>query len=219
MRNDQDVVFGDGEIQFQDIGAGLDAVVKAGQRVFGPVGAPTAVGVNEDRAGRRGGARCSRLGGALGGSLCSEGRGGHQNQCGEKRAHRVQGGGVALKRYEQKKAGESEQEVARTQVELALVARFKQLTEHTLPSRAKAERWPVRFDHCFKRICLDWAFGDVWYQHLARPAERHLRGAELERAVLCAEALLDGGLPVLQERDAASLRWRGKRPKAEHCAS
>jgi hypothetical protein len=99
------------------------------------------------------------------------------------------------------------------------VARFKDLTERELPARAATERWPIRFDHCFKRICLDWAFGDVWYRHLARPAERHLRGEALARAVQCAEELSTGDIAVLQHRDAASLRWRGKRPKAARGAS
>jgi hypothetical protein len=126
---------------------------------------------------------------------------------------------VSLKRYEQAEGGPRAEQSARTEDEQVLLARFKKLTEDTLPARAKEERWPVRFDHCFKRICLDCAFEDVWYRHLARPAERHLRGEALERAIRCAEALLDGGLPVLRERDAASLRWRGKRPKAGYGAS
>lgn len=97
--------------------------------------------------------------------------------------------------------------------------RFKDLTERVLPARAAEERWPIRFDHCFKRICLDWAFGDVWYRHLARPAEKNLRGEALARAVQCAEELAADGLPVLQQRDQASLCWRGKRPKTGHGAS
>ncbi len=97
--------------------------------------------------------------------------------------------------------------------------RFKDLTERVLPARAQAERWPIRFDHCFKRICLDWAFGDVWYRHLARPAERHLRGEALALAVQCAEELSSGSRLLLAERDDASLGWRGKRPKAGRSAS
>jgi hypothetical protein len=91
-----------------------------------------------------------------------------------------------------------------------LRARFKRLTEIDLPDRAQAGRWRLRLDHCFKRVCLDWACGDCWYGHLERPAERHLEGEMLERAVLCAEELLRGGANVLQARNKASLRWRGK---------
>ena len=93
------------------------------------------------------------------------------------------------------------------------IARFKQLTEQELPARARAESWPIRLDHCFKRICLDHAFMDVWYNHLARPAERHLAGEALSRALGCAEALLSGDQALLDERDGASLRYRGKPQK------
>ena len=101
----------------------------------------------------------------------------------------------------------------RSAAEIAAVARFKELTERVLPARARVEGWPLRMDHCFKRICLDWAFEDVWYGHVGRPAEKHLRGEGLVRAVRCAEELMEGDVALLRERDAASLRWRGKRPK------
>ncbi len=93
------------------------------------------------------------------------------------------------------------------------VARFKVLTEQTLPALAREGRWPIRLDHCFKRICLDHAFGDVWYKHLPRPAERHLGGEALGRALACAEELASEGRTLLRERDSASLRYRGKAPK------
>ena len=99
---------------------------------------------------------------------------------------------------------------SRTPQEQAAIARFKHLTEVALPAKAREQRWPIRFDHCFKRICLDHAFEDVWYHHLPRPAERHLAGLQLTRAVTCAEALLNGGLPFLTERNQARLHYRGK---------
>lgn len=92
----------------------------------------------------------------------------------------------------------------------ALVQRFKSLTEVELPLRAREERWALRLDHCFKRVCLDWACGDCWYRHIKRPAERHIAVDSLESAVRCAEEILGGGSVVLKERNAASLRWRGK---------
>lgn len=92
----------------------------------------------------------------------------------------------------------------------AAIARFKQLTEAALPARAREARWPIRLDHCFKRICLDYAFGDVWYNHLPRPAERHLAGEPLQRAIQCAEDLLAGDRALLDQRNTESLRYRGK---------
>lgn len=90
------------------------------------------------------------------------------------------------------------------------IARFKHLTERLLPARARQDHWPIRLDHCFKRICLDHAFGDVWYHHLKKPAERHLNGPALGRALLCAEDLLAGDRALLEERNRVSLHYRGK---------
>lgn len=90
------------------------------------------------------------------------------------------------------------------------VARFKLLTEGELPRQAREQRWPLRLDHCFKRVCLDWACQDCWYGHIRRPAELHADWTCLDRAVRCAEEILEGGSALLKVRNAASLRWRGK---------
>ena len=98
----------------------------------------------------------------------------------------------------------------RTPEEAAEIARFKHLTERILPALAREHHWPIRLDHCFKRICLDYAFGDVWHHHLARPAQRHLTGDPLTRALHCAEDLAANDLPLLRSRNAESLRYREK---------
>ena len=95
------------------------------------------------------------------------------------------------------------------------ISRLKRLTEVELPALAVAGRWPIRFDHCFKRICFDFAFEDVWYKHLARPAERHLDGVPLLRALQCAEELTVQGLSLLKERNRASLGYRGKQARRQ----
>lgn len=91
-----------------------------------------------------------------------------------------------------------------------MVGRWKELTEVRLPGLAREGRWPLRLDHCFKRVCLDWAHGGVWYEFCAKPAERHMSDEALGRAVQCAEEIVEGGLEMLRERNQASLRWRGK---------
>lgn len=106
-----------------------------------------------------------------------------------------------------------------TEAEQAGVQRFKYLTEVALPARAVAHRWSIRFDHCFKRICLDHAFAGVWYNHLQRPAERHLNGEPLQRALACAEELNRGDRDLLKQRNVTSLRWRGKSPSRAGAAS
>ena len=90
------------------------------------------------------------------------------------------------------------------------VAEWKQLTEETLPALAKEYRWPLRLDHCFKRVTLDYAFGDVWYRHLQKPAERHIDDDALIRALACAREIAANCEPLLRIRNQESLMYRGK---------
>lgn len=91
----------------------------------------------------------------------------------------------------------------------ALLARWLDLTCRVLPGMAAAERWPIRFDHCFMRVCLDAAFGRPWHEAIRRPAVRHMTEAELARAVSVAERV--AAIPsTLPELNAQSLRLRGK---------
>lgn len=92
----------------------------------------------------------------------------------------------------------------------AAIAEWKRLTEHVLPELARQHRWPLRLDHCFKRVCLDYAFEDVWYHHLRKPAERHLDGDALSRALDCAQSIAVEGEALLRLRNEQSLRYRGK---------
>ena len=103
--------------------------------------------------------------------------------------------------------------------DLALSAaqtRWLALTKEQLPARARAERWPLRDDHCFQRVLLDAACGGRWYDHVpARPAYRHLDPERLGNAVALAERLAaePDAVVLLRELDAQSLRWRGKSRK------
>jgi hypothetical protein len=48
-----------------------------------------------------------------------------------------------------------------------LIAAYKHLINTDLPLTYKS---PVRYNHCFNRIILDWIFKDCWYNHLDRSA-------------------------------------------------
>ncbi|MEL7363407.1 MAG: hypothetical protein AAFN13_15130 [Bacteroidota bacterium] len=92
-----------------------------------------------------------------------------------------------------------------------LEARYLHLMREVLPAQARAEGWPIRLDHCFMRVALDHVFEDAWYAHLdRRPAYRHLSAEQLAEAVRHAEAMREGGRPVVAAMNRQSLRWRGK---------
>ena len=88
-----------------------------------------------------------------------------------------------------------------------LVARWLDLTRKTLPSMAAAARWPIRFDHCFMRVCLDYAIGQPWHERVRRPAIRHLTDSQLRDAIAAAERIAadPSVLPGLNDQ---SLAWR-----------
>lgn len=96
--------------------------------------------------------------------------------------------------------------------DLAKLARWKHLTETLLPTRARHQHWPITLDHCFKRITLDHACNDLWTRHLPKPAQRHLSGPTLDRALAAAEALLTGDHTLLDQLNRTSLHHRGKLP-------
>ena len=91
------------------------------------------------------------------------------------------------------------------------VTRYVHLTRTVMPSLARGEKrhWPVRNDHCFQRIVLDTICKGVWYDHIARPAYKHLSQTQALAAVhLCEQIIADEiDLIVLNQQ---SLAWRGK---------
>lgn len=92
-----------------------------------------------------------------------------------------------------------------------LVSRYMVLTKEVMPHMARdpAVLWPVRNDHCFQRIVLDNVCGGPWYDHLARPAYKHLSRDQAICAVRLCEAIIAGDAD-LDDLNQNSLRWRGK---------
>ena len=93
-----------------------------------------------------------------------------------------------------------------------LIDNYMHLTKAVLPSMARSgERdWPVREDHCFQRIILDTICDGVWYEHLDRPAYKHLTKDQAQRAVELCRDIIEGRSD-LQQLNEQSLIWRGKR--------
>ena len=88
-----------------------------------------------------------------------------------------------------------------------LVARWHALTRDALPAMAPVQRWPIRLDHCFMRVCLDAALGSPWTATVGRPAVRSMSETQLLAAIAVAESIVaePDRLPAL---NAASLRGR-----------
>ena len=84
----------------------------------------------------------------------------------------------------------------------ALVERWLLLTREILPAMAAGENWPIRFDHCFMRVCLDDAMDRPWTEVVRRPAIVTMSDAQLAAAVRTAESIVERPetLPVLNER-------------------
>ncbi len=105
-------------------------------------------------------------------------------------------------------------EVAMTDAKLraaALVSRYSVMTKETMPQLACTthKNWPVRNDHCFQRIVLDTVCEGVWYDHLPRPAYKHLSRKQALQAVdLCNDII--AGKADLVALNTQSLKWRGK---------
>ncbi|MGL4415336.1 hypothetical protein [Roseinatronobacter monicus] len=96
-------------------------------------------------------------------------------------------------------------------IHLTPVEQYLHLTRTVMPALAQTSKrhWPVRNDHCFQRIVLDTICSGVWYDHIARPAYKHLSQAQAAEAVqLCDQIIAERtDLNVLNKQ---SLAWRGK---------
>ena len=89
-----------------------------------------------------------------------------------------------------------------------LINRYKQLLNKVLPATFTR---PVRYNHCFNRIVLDWLFQDVWYHHLnqSKTAISQLTEEQLQKMILRMEMWLQQP-GILVQDNTNSLAWRKK---------
>ena len=92
-----------------------------------------------------------------------------------------------------------------------IVSRYMTLTKEVMPELARGSHshWPVRNDHCFQRIVLDVICGGTWYNHIARPAYKHLTRDQAAQAVTLCDRIISGDEDLIQ-LNRQSLMWRGK---------
>lgn len=88
----------------------------------------------------------------------------------------------------------------------SLNSRYKHLLNKILPASFTK---PVRYNHCFNRIVLDWLFQDVWYDHLNRSktAISQLDAIQLQQMIKRMEQWLQYP-ELLFEDNRKSLIWR-----------
>ena len=93
-----------------------------------------------------------------------------------------------------------------------IVKRYIKLTKEVLPMMAsdKKLQWPVKYDHCFQRIVLDNICNGCWYDHLKRPAYKHLSNSQALKAIKLCEDIISGNAD-LHALNRKSLIWRGKK--------
>ena len=92
------------------------------------------------------------------------------------------------------------------------ISRYLKLTREVMPKMAndKAFQWSVKYDHCFQRIVLDTICNGSWYDHLERPAYKHLSRNQALKAVQLCEDII-AGRADLNALNRQSLLWRDKK--------
>ncbi|MEM1061403.1 MAG: hypothetical protein AAF532_14660 [Planctomycetota bacterium] len=90
------------------------------------------------------------------------------------------------------------------------VALYRRRVEVDLPAAAAAGGWALRDDHCFARVLLDRLCGGVWYDHIPKPAWKHLTDDQARALVTMADRLLAEGPTLLDRWNRDSLGCRGK---------
>lgn len=93
-----------------------------------------------------------------------------------------------------------------------LIAAYKKLINIDFPARYTS---PVRFNHCFNRIILDWLFKDCWYNHLSRKqtAISQLNEEQLQSAIARMNKWLEDHNCLIADNNN-SLRYRRKTVKS-----
>lgn len=79
--------------------------------------------------------------------------------------------------------------------------------EFVFPQLAIQHNWPIRFDHCFRRVIYDNCLGGKWSDIISSPAIKHLSIQQLQLCVDICELIIDDP-PLLIRLNNQSLAWR-----------
>jgi hypothetical protein len=81
--------------------------------------------------------------------------------------------------------------------------------EFVFPLMAVKHNWPIRFDHCFRRVIYDNCVGDVWSSTIPAPAQDNLSTEQLEKCIELCKQILENP-PLLRVLNNKSLSYRAK---------
>lgn len=97
-----------------------------------------------------------------------------------------------------------------TEIREAMEGILLNVTGNVLPKIAREQPgWPVKYDHCFRRICYDNAVEGVWYDHIdGKPAYDAMTDKQLIRATEIALSMMNGPPKVCRILNQRSLDWR-----------
>lgn len=87
--------------------------------------------------------------------------------------------------------------------------RLGRLCDDVLPALATVEDYPVRFDHCFRRLAYDTAVGAEWTDVIDRPFVENASSEQLATAYRVAAWLVRAGPPAADACQESSLAHRG----------
>jgi len=89
--------------------------------------------------------------------------------------------------------------------------KLKEMCFTVLPKKAKAEGWPIVFDHCIARVCYDVGCGGVWYDEVdGKPFYSEATDRQLGNAVGVALRMDMDGREYVARKNEQSLLYRGE---------
>lgn len=62
--------------------------------------------------------------------------------------------------------------------------------EFVFPQIAVKYNWPIRFDHCFRRVLYDTLCQDKWDKHIASPAINNMTPTQLQDCVTICRSIV-----------------------------
>lgn len=90
-----------------------------------------------------------------------------------------------------------------------LILRLNVYVEEVFPQLSIKHKWPIRFDHCFRRVIYDNVYGKKWCESIPAPVIKNISLDDLETAISLCRFILSNP-DELVKLNNKSLAWRNK---------